>query len=101
MSKNAVVDNRHHIPTWEQHLAEKTEKELSVAVKEFTLKTNCQFQVKALKPGWINNQLFLSASRSPRVRKENLVDARTIEEHRRHRQRLAAIRDGEIPPEHE
>ena len=34
-----------------------------------------------------------------RIRKEAPVDARTIEEHRKHRQRLSAINGGDIPPE--
>ena len=70
----------------ELNLADDTTKDLKKALKEFNLRTACQFQasrspiahsihelscirllkVKPIKPGWIENQLFLGKSRSPR-----------------------------------
>jgi len=89
---------KHHVTTWEGNLAEETSAKLDHAVREFDLTNAVQFAVKANKPGWMNNQLFLSSKREPRIKKEGPMEGEKAEELSRHRKRLALIKRGEVPP---
>jgi len=89
---------KHHERTWDMGLADHTKESLDHACIDLTLNMKVQFQVKANKPGWMHNRLYVSDKKSPRMKKEGpLENLRIVANLKAHKSRLKTIKAGGVP----